>query len=199
MNQDDQLNYKNLRRIQQQETNSPMLTSIDACFYEKFKEYLTQLEKIAEEEKNGQKIKLYSDEIKNIKKIGISIYEIREKKIVQAALSTVRGANVDMKNITEKEEQFYQNLVEQIKSSRIQILDEDTQKKPKTIENQKIPKQTTKNPHAIVRVIQDTPAFVGTDMKTYSLRIQDILTLPSDMIDLLLKKQIVEVVNHKNT
>ncbi|MFO7678031.1 MAG: hypothetical protein R6V50_06605 [Thermoplasmatota archaeon] len=197
MNKNDELNYKTLRRIQQEETNSPLLTRIDPLFYKKFSEYITYLEKIAENEKNEQKIKLYNNEIQNIKKIGLTIYEIREKKIVQAALSTVRGAKIDMKNITEKENTLFISLVEHITKSRKQILEE---KEEKTEKKQHLSTQENinKNRHDIVRVIQDTPTFIGTDMKPYCLHKNDVLTLPDEMKNPLLKKEIVSLIKQIN-
>ena len=192
MDQDD-INYKTLRKIQQQEKTSPLLTKIDRNFYTKFSEYLTNLQRIAENEENSQKIKLFDDEIQNTKKIGFNIYELREKKIVQAALSKVRGGKPDLTNLLEIEKKLFDSLVEQVIVSRGEILEQkvekkrDTKSKPETVEKEKEP-----NTNAIVRVVQDTPEFVGTDMKTYSLRKDDILTLPDEMSGPLLKRDVVK-------
>ena len=48
------------------------------------------------------------------------------------------------------------------------------------------------NTHTIVRVTQDTPEFVGTDMKTYTLRKDDILTFPEEMSEPLMKRGVVK-------
>ena len=53
-------------------------------------------------------------------------------------------------------------------------------------------KEKKSNTNAIVRVTQDTPEFVGTNMKTYSLRKDDVLTLPKEMSEPLLKRGVVE-------
>lgn len=193
MDQED-INYKTLRKIQQQEKTFPLLTKIDRNFYQKFSEYLKNLQRIAEKEENSQKIKLFDDEIQNTKKIAFNIYELREKKIIQAALSKVRGGKPDLKNLLEIEKRLYDSLVKQIIVSREEILEQKLEKKtdvklsPETGEKKKkIP-----NTNAIVRVTQDTPEFVGTNMKTYSLRKDDVLTLPKEMSEPLLKRGVVE-------
>jgi DNA replication initiation complex subunit (GINS family) len=190
---EDDISYKALRKIQQQEKTLPLLTRIDQNFYKKFSEYLTNLQRIAENEENSQRIQLFNDEIQNTKNIALNIYELREKKIVQAALSRVRGGKPDLKNLLEIEKKLFDSLVEQIIVSRKEILEQKIEKKiqtksaPETGEKEKKP-----NTNTIVRVTQDTPEFVGTDMKTYLLRKDDVLTLPGEMSTPLLKRDVVK-------
>jgi len=192
MDQED-INYKTLRKIQQQEKTFPLLTKIDRNFYQKFSEYLKNLQRIAEKEENLQKIKLFDDEIQNTKKIAFNIYELREKKIIQAALSKVRGGKPDLKNLLEIEKRLYDSLVKQIIVSREEILEQKLEKKTDVKSAPETGKKEKKsNTNAIVRVTQDTPEFVGTNMKTYSLRKDDVLTLPKEMSEPLLKRGVVE-------
>ncbi len=192
MDQED-INYKTLRKIQQQEKTFPLLTKIDRNFYQKFSEYLKNLQRIAEKEGNSQKIKLFDDEIQNTKKIAFNIYELREKKIIQAALSKVRGGKPDLKNLLEIEKRLYDSLVKQIIVSREEILEQKLEKKTDVKSAPETGKKEKKsNTNAIVRVTQDTPEFVGTNMKTYSLRKDDVLTLPKEMSEPLLKRGVVE-------
>ncbi len=83
---------------------------------------------------------LIIDEIENTKKIGISIYEHREKKILLAAISKARGGNPDLKNIIQEEKILFDSVYELILNSRkstidIEKLDDD--KEPKAIELKK--------------------------------------------------------------
>jgi DNA replication initiation complex subunit (GINS family) len=193
----EEINYKTLRRIQQAEQTTAGFTKIDILFYQDLSKYLKNLENSVKDEKNPQKLKLFSDEIVNTKKIANSIYELREKKIVRDALSTVRGGIPELRNLLDSEKKFYDILVEQITGSRRQILEEPTlhaikkhHESPPGITQQK----NEPNTNPIVRVIEDTPEFVGTDMKTYSLRKEDVLTLPKEMGTPLLKKGVVKQV-----
>ena len=72
MGQED-INYKVLRGIQQKEKNSPMLTGIDKNFYNKYLDYLKNLQSILDNEKDDRKQKLFFDEIQNTKKIALNI------------------------------------------------------------------------------------------------------------------------------
>ncbi|MCK5112627.1 MAG: hypothetical protein KAQ84_03710, partial [Thermoplasmatales archaeon] len=185
-----EISYKTLRRIQQLEKTSPLLTKIDVNFYHKLSEYLKNLESVLEQEENAQKIKLFNDEIQNAKKIAFGIYELREKKIVQAALSKVRGGKPDLKNVLDIEKKLYESLVEQIILSRKKILEEKSvevkKDKSKTVTLKK--EEIKRNTNPIVRVLEDIPEFVGTDMKTYSLRKNDALTVSKEMSGPLVKR-----------
>jgi DNA replication initiation complex subunit (GINS family) len=190
---ENDISYKALRKIQQQEKTLPLLTRINQNFYKKFSEHIKNLQRIAENEENSHKIKLFNDEIQNTKNIALNIYELREKKIVQAALSKVRGGKPNLKNLLKIENKLFDSLVEQIIVSRKEILEQKIEKNIKTKSTQGTgEKEQENNKNAIVRVTRDTPEFVGTDMKTYSLRKDDVLTLPEEMSTPLLKRGIVK-------
>jgi DNA replication initiation complex subunit (GINS family) len=190
----EDINYKTLRRVQELERNSQLLTSIDAQFYQSLSEYITMLEKTVKNEKNPQKVKLFHDEIHHTKKLASSIYELREKKIVQAALSKVRGGKPDLKHLLDVEQKLYEALVTTIESSRKNIFkqkEEQNSNKGKKIEQNK-EREKNSNTSPIVRVLEDLPDFVGTDMKTYSLKKEDVLTLEKEMSEPLLKRGVIQ-------
>ncbi|UCH71988.1 MAG: hypothetical protein JSW62_00100 [Thermoplasmatales archaeon] len=188
---ENDISYRTLRRIQQLEKTSPFLTKIDDKFYYKLKEYLKNLENEIHQEENPQKIKLFKDEINNTKKLAMNIYEFREKKIVQHALSKVRGAKVDLKNLLENERELFESLVEQILDTRRKIMEEPSDDKNSKPNNSK-KKEIVATNKSIIRVLEDIPEFVGTDMKTYTLRKNDILTVSQQMSDSLIKRGVVK-------
>jgi len=190
----DEISYKNLRRIQQIEKTSPLLSKINKNFYENLSEFLKNLQKDIDQEKNSENKKLFQEEIENIKKIAFSIYELREKKIVQAALSKVRGAKPDLKNALDIEKKLFESLVETIIQARNDILKEKSKKeKDKEIIHNEFKKEEKKqNTNQIVRLLENVPEFVGTDMKTYSLRKDDVLSISKEMLDPLLKRGVVK-------
>jgi DNA replication initiation complex subunit (GINS family) len=193
MDEHNDINYKTLRRIQQDEQSSASLTKIPTNFYKELVSYLKTLDHSIEQEKNPLKLKLFSDEVQNTKKIANSIYELREKKIVQAALATARGATPDLGNMLEIEKNLYRSLVEQITNSRKEIFENPTgQRKtspPATPEPAPVIDQS--NTHPIVRVLEDTPEFIGTNGQPYLLRKEDVISIPQEMMDPLLKKKVV--------
>jgi len=193
----EEINYKTLRRIQQAEQTAPGLTKIDTNFYRDVAAYVKNLEQSIENEKNPQKLKLFSDEISNTKKIISSIYELREKKIVHTALSTVRSGTPDLKNLLEVEKKLFDALVTQITCSRQEMFEGHVSSSPQIpMPSQPIEPTQVREPNTnpIVRVVEDTPEFVGTDEKTYSLRKEDVLSLPKEMSEPLAKKGVVKQV-----
>lgn len=194
MDEHEDISYKTLRRVQQDEQTSSALTRINVNFYQDLSIYMRTLERSIENEKNPLKLKLFADEIQNTKKIANSIYEVREKKIVQMALATARGAIPDLTNFLEIEKKLYSSLVEQIMVSRKEIFEKPTNRPvttPPTSPNNPPVKQDT-NTHPIVCVLEDTPEFIGTNGKTYLLRKEDVLSMPSEMTEPLLKKKVVK-------
>jgi len=197
MDEHEDINYKTLRKLQQSEQASSLLTKIHTGFYKDLSSYLKTLGHSIENESNPLKLKLFTDEIQNTKKIANNIYELREKKIVQAALATVRGATPDLTNFLEIEKRLYTALVDQILVSRREILEQPADPIAKTSLSvlktppQEIPESNTQ---PIVQVLQDTPQFIGTDGKAYSLRTEDVLSLPNEMAEPLLKRKVVKQV-----
>jgi len=193
----EEINYKTLRRIQQAEQTASGLTKIDANFYRDVAAYVKSVEQSIEHEKNPSKLKLFSDELSNMKKIISSIYELREKKIVHNALSTVRSGTPDLKNVLEVEKRLFDSLVDQIRSSRQEIYEGKKESPPpESLPSQPVEQSPAREPNTnpVVRVIEDTPEFIGTDEKTYTLRKEDVLSLPSETAGPLLKKGVVKKV-----
>jgi DNA replication initiation complex subunit (GINS family) len=197
----DEISYKILRHIQQSEQKSPTLTHIQHDFYIKLQTYLQELNDIVINEQDPKKQALYKDEQKNTAKIGQYIYELREKKIVQAALSKVRGAQPDLSNLLDHEKILYDALVELITSQRTQIQQiPPPAKKTKPQPEQPTPEppeetpQNTANTNPIIRITDTIPCFVGTNMQTYHLRKNDILSIPPDMAKTLQKRKVATLV-----
>jgi DNA replication factor GINS len=196
---EDEINYRVLRKIQEMEKNSPVLNTIENSFYIELKKYLDNLDKRLKDESSSQKQTLLKDEILNTKKITRSIYEQREKKILLAAVTKVRGGNPDLKNMIEIEKNLFNSILTLMEYSRKQFLEEGS-KEDKSIEPEKNetkeedpkPGLNQRNTNPIVRVKEDIPEFIGTNEKKYNLRKNDILSLPEDMSDMLSKRGVAE-------
>ena len=186
-----EINYKTLRKIQQMEKNSPMLTKIDSDFYSVLSKYLKYLDSRLEKESSSQKQKLLKDEIQNTKKIVMNIYEQREKKVLLAAISKARGGNLDLKNFVDAEKKLFDSILNLMVQSRRELLNKKSQEGKKTVESKKESKKQ-ENTNSIVRVVQDIPEFIGTDTKKYNLKRGDVVTLPEDMGDTLSKRGVVK-------
>ena len=206
---DEEISYRTLRKIQQMEKNTSILIDLDNNFYKNLKNYIFDLNKHLKSESNEHKKKMLDEEIENTKKIIINIYEQREKKILLTAISKARGGTPDLNNMVSIEKTFFDSILNLINSFRNNVLENkkiieekkeesdkeitEITKENKIIENKneiKSLKNNTLNP--IVRVIKDIPNFIGTDAKRYSLKKNDVVSLPKDMQEMLSKRKVVE-------
>jgi DNA replication initiation complex subunit (GINS family) len=184
------LTYEELRKIEQLERNTPELIKLDSSFYGSLHEHIKNLEeKLQLEQKTNsgsRKAMLLINEIKNTKRLSQGIYERREKKIVQGALAVVRGGTPQLKYLTELEKHFYEKLLSTLQEGRRMIIEEKQKNKDENKDETRI----------MVRVLQDIPQFVGNNMKKYTLKEEDVVTLPNDIGKILIKRGVVEKIKH---
>ena len=200
MDEEEIINYRNIRKIQQIEKNSSTLTNIKNSFYDDIKKYLEKMETLLDHESSPQKKKILREEIENIKKISYNIYEQREKKIIIATISKIRGGKPDLTNITELEKNLYKSLSDILHKSRERfyekkietnndIINQENKNRDKPILNND---EKQKNNNPIVIVNENIPEFIGIDEKKYNLRKNDVLSLPKEICDILIKKDKVK-------
>lgn len=190
----EEISYKTLRKIEEIEKSSSVLSDIKSDFYSLIAKYLDELNERLKREESQQKKTILQDEIANIKRISSNIYEAREKKIVLAALSKARGGNPDTKNMIDCEKKLFDAILNALLSSRdsaFEIKEKESIKEKGTEEKEKKGvKEENKNP--IVRIDRDLPEFIGTDKKKYYLKKDDIISLPRDMSNTLINRGAAE-------
>jgi DNA replication initiation complex subunit (GINS family) len=221
----EEISYKTLRKIQQAERQSPVLTQIEHQFYKDVSFFIKGLHTRLEGETQAQKKMLLHEELQNIEKIARNIYEHREKKIILAAISKARGGNPSLKNMIQVEIQFFDEIYRLILSARSSIFeqktstskvtkstehDDTTKSSPsKTIkkeqknsekETKTLPSTSTPqtNPDPIIRITEDIPTFIGTDKQTYNLKKADVLSISPDMADMLVKRKAAQLIMGDN-
>jgi len=196
--EEDEINYRVFRKIQETEKNSPVLTELELNFYNTLSEYLENLKNRLESETSPQKQALLKDEIQNTKKIAINIYEQREKKILLAVVSKARGGNPELKNMIDIEKDLFDSIFNLMLKSRKDLLEKETKENKsndRKVVEPKVEEKTEeiqKNSNPIVRIIQDIPEFIGTDEKKYNLRNNDVISLPENMSDMLSKRGVAK-------
>ena len=196
---EDEISYKNLRKIQQMEKNSPVLTGLKSGFYNELFEYLEKLDKRLEKESSSQKQILLKDEIQNTRKIVANVYEQREKKILLAAVSKARSGNPDRKNMLDVEKNLFDAVLGLLLQSRERFLENKTKKNEKVTNSEKteskkenIVEEKQENSNPVLLVTKGIPEFIGTDTKRYNLRKDDVVSMPENMSDMLLKRNVAE-------
>jgi len=196
---EDEISYKNLRKIQQMEKNSPVLTGLKSGFYNELFEYLEKLDKRLEKESSSQKQILLKDEIQNTRKIVANVYEQREKKILLAAVSKARSGNPDRKNMLDVEKNLFDAVLGLLLQSREWFLENKTKKYENVTNSEKteskkenIVEEKQENSNPVLLVTKGIPEFIGTDTKRYNLRKDDVVSMPENMSDMLLKRNVAE-------
>lgn len=191
----DEINYRNLRKIQQKEKNSPTLTKLYSNFYNELSTYLNNLDERLKKE-DMQKQMLLKEEIQNTKKIALNIYEQRERKVLHAAISKVRGGEPDQKNLIDIEKGLFDSILNIMTTSRKHLLNigkkNDIANEKTEVSAEPLNEENMENSNPIVMVSEDMPEFIGTDEKKYNLRKDDILSLPDDMSKTLSKRDVVK-------
>jgi DNA replication initiation complex subunit (GINS family) len=205
---EDEINYRTLREIQQLEKKSPILTELKTSFYFEITKFIEELKTRLQNESSSQKQTLINEEMENIQKISINIYELREKKILLAAITKARGGNPDIKNMINTEKKLFDSILNILNTSRIHLLKnktnenekieiEEKKEEPEKIEEKPIESNDiNKKSNPIVRVIEDVPEFIGTNEMRYNLRKNDILSLPEDMCKMLSGRGVVKKINN---
>jgi len=146
-------------------------------------------------------------EVENAKKLLEDVINRREKKIVLAALQTVRG-QLPPSSLTDEERKFFDQLVNLLKIFRNEmnekfrnysdIVEEKVEEAKKSIEalkpEEKIESKFIKpNGKLLVKTLTDLPRFVGGDMKSYGpLKIGDVIYVPEEIGKLLINRKVAE-------
>ena len=197
----DEINYKTLRKIQQIEEKTSILSKIDSEIYLNFSKYINNLNLRFENEKNEQRKIILKNEINNTKRIIKNIYDQREKKILLTIMSKVRGGDPNLKNLIKSEKILFESILEIVISMRQKIIENKIVKKDRS-NNKKSNKK--KNDDKIINennkiflVKENIPEFIGTDTRRYNLRKNDIITLPKNTSNLLLKRQMAKEIKNK--
>lgn len=91
---EEEFTYDALRRVERQENTSPRLTKLESRFWERLGEHLERLrdefQRQQEEDPTARRTVVLADELRNTQRLAESIWSLREKKVVQAAMGAVR-------------------------------------------------------------------------------------------------------------
>ena len=192
----DEFNYKTLRKIQQIEEKTPALSKINPELYINFSDYIKILNLRFKNEINEQRKIILKNEINNTKKIIKNIYEQREKKILIAIMTKVRGGEPNLKNLVNAEKILFESILEIVIRQRQQIMDKKVIKNDLVNDNKtnikKVEKKVKNENNKIFLVRDNIPEFIGTDARKYNLRKDDLITIPKNTSELLLNKRVVK-------
>lgn len=199
---DNEINYKILRKIQKNEEENSILTKIDESIYNKIYFYLEKLNQRYKTEKNKQKKIIIKNEIDNTDKIIKTIYEMREKKILFAIMTKVRGGKPNLSNLVNSEKKLFDSILELLIQSRQNYIEKkisyNEKNNRKNIIKEKSENKINKENTKIIMVKENIPEFIGMDGNRYNLRKGDIITISKNTCYLLLKRKVVKEIKYNN-
>jgi DNA replication initiation complex subunit (GINS family) len=171
------LTFEKIRELERMERDSKKLQKLPDDVIDQLRDYT---------HRKTQMTSTSADimEMENVKNTIRRFFEMREQKILSSVLDTVR-TGLPPDNMTAHEEHVFYELVDVLKRYREGFFEELRKEPPKHEETHNAP---------LYRVKKALPEFVGPDMKTYQLKENDVLTLPVELEEFLLKEGVVEKV-----
>jgi len=200
------ITFEGIRKIYEEEKkNTNIPSSLPNSFFEEIRAYISNRRSAVLEGES-------SDELETAKRRLESIFELRERKIVNAALDFVRS-DIEPQNLIEIEEKLFREIVDNISNFRDEmayklapaktkeadpsdnVAEESFHEKPSEVPenpNDEAPKEEQKD--VLVDFIDDMHEFMGTDLKPYGpYKKGDIATVPFENAKVIekLKKGII--------
>jgi len=178
--------YDELYEAWKKEKENVEIQRLPKNFYARITGYM---KKIREEsrmlDEKTTKAKLLRHEFENVKKMVRELVRRRYNKALKKALAR---ETVPREVLTEEEEKFHGEVLPLAETYQA-FLKDILQGHPSRIEKEEKPKKI------LLRFVQEIPAIVGSDMKTYGpFEPEDIATLPSENARILIKQGVaVEV------
>ena len=178
--------YDGLYEAWKTEKENVEIQRLPKNFHAKIADYV---KKIREErrmlDEKTTKAKLLKRELDNVKNMAEELFQLRYKKLREKALAR---ETVPREVLTEEEEKLYGEILPLAEAYQT-FLKDILKGRLSPIEKEEKPKKT------LLRFVQEIPAIIGSDMKTYGpFEPEDIATLPSENARILIKQGVaVEV------
>jgi len=181
--------YDELYEAWEREKEGVEIQRLRSNFYARLADYV---KKIREEgrmlDEKTTKAKLMKRELKNVKVMVEELIRLRYEKALKKA---VAGEPVPKEILAEGEEKLHEQIFP-LSESYQALLKDVLQGRLSRLEKEEKPKKM------LVRFVQEIPAIVGSDMKTYGpFKPEDIATLPTENARILIKQGVALEVEAK--
>ncbi len=175
-----EIDYDEVRRIYRLEKSTSRLVEVESDFYDSMNEFIC-----VEKEEYIKSLKDFSitkaRDFTNLKKMVDEIFSLREKKILNKALTASRTGETSELNMCKQEKKTYNEMLKILEKHRGFLSDIFESN------NHKNSQKKTKQTETKVEILKPIPSFVGSDMKEYGpFSKGQKVTLP-DKVALLLK------------
>jgi len=182
--------YEELYEAWRRERESVEIQALPRDFYTRLADYVKKMrEESRMLDKKTLRARLMEREFKNARKLVKKLFRLRCEKSFNEAKA---GRAVPKDHLTEEEERLYAGISPFAES--YQALFKDVSRgRPAHVKPEKKPKGM------VVRFLQEIPAIVGSDMKTYGpFKPEDIATLPVENAKALIKQGVAMEVEAKS-
>ena len=211
------MNLEDLREIQIEERTRSDLQPLLDSFYVDVSEYLQNLRVEKENILQGdvdsvdaKTIRRIDDEIKTVVGVVEAIYDRRVGKILKGASLTAAGLGERDGSLAREEVGLFKDLVGLLQNNRNEILQrvsseerDHTQQEVETnqISEQKPPQNNMDQAeegeasNITIKVVQEVGEIYGVDGNTYDLKEGEIISLPKENAEPLIKAKVVQIMD----
>ena len=183
------MTLRDLRVQTFKERKEGRLTKLPATFYRRLEILEIQIREIIEESKgNAQRLEKANADVRKFSDMKLELHKNRERKLTDLAREKVNGQNPNMENVHQNENEYLISLCSVIEKHRANTLlneipiDEDTpvleEKRIEPEEKTTITIESQNDEYIEIKVLEDLPTFTGMDAKNYSLKSNDIVSIP---------------------
>ena len=183
------MTLRDLRVQTFKERKEGRLTKLPATFYRRLEILEIQIREIIEESKeNAQRLEKANADVRKFSDMKLELHKNRERKLTDLAREKVNGQNPNMENVHQNENEYLISLCSVIEKHRANTLlneisiDADTpvleEKRIEPEEKTNIPIEPQNDEYIEIKVLEDLPTFTGMDAKNYSLKSNDIVSIP---------------------
>ncbi len=183
------MTLRDLRVQTFKERKEGRLTKLPATFYRRLKILEIQIREIIEESKdNAQRLEKANADVRKFSDMKLELHKNRERKLTDLAREKVNGQDPNMENVHQNENEYLISLCTVIEKHRANTLlneisiDADTpvleEKRIEPEEKTNIPIEPQNDEYIEIKVLEDLPTFTGMDAKNYSLKSNDIVSIP---------------------
>jgi len=178
--------YEELYRVWKKEKESAEVQALPKDFFSMLAQYVKRLrEESRMLDEKTVRARLLLRESKNVKRLARELIQLRYDKAIRKAAA---GEAVPREGLTEEEERLHRDIVPSIESYQTLLKDVVGGRFP-------LPESKEKPKKMMLRFLQEIPAIIGVDMKTYGpFKAEDVATLPLENAKVLVRQGVaVEV------
>ena len=183
------MTLRDLRVQTFKERKEGKLTKLPGTFYKRLKILEKQTLKIIEESKdNAQRLEKANADVRKFSDMKLELHKNRERKLTDLAREKVNGQNPNMENVHHNENEYLISLCKVIEKHRTNTLLDDVpieidttvleEKRIEPEEKTTIKIETQNDEYIEIKVLENLPTFTGMDAKNYSLKSNDIVSIP---------------------